>query len=82
MQHWTVPSTCQIKQHLLAVYIITFRIFHAIKNLEKFILIKTTSKQKNTKERSKWIEGELSSPDRIAKGGSVIIPCNNCWVLL
>jgi hypothetical protein len=41
-----VPNALRMKQHLLAVYIITFEFLHAIRNLEKFIVVKTTSKQK------------------------------------
>jgi len=39
-----------IKQHLLAVYIITFHFLQAIIKLEKFIFIKTTSKEKIPKK--------------------------------
>jgi len=66
IEHWTVLNALRIKQHLLTVYIITFQFLHAIGNLEKFILVKITS-EKNTNERSKGIEAELSLPDRIAK---------------
>jgi hypothetical protein len=67
MRCWTVLSAFKIKQHLLAVYIITFHFLYAIQNLENFIFVKTTSEQKNTKHGIKGIEAELGSPDRIAK---------------
>jgi len=44
-----------LKQHLLAVYIITFYYFHAIRNLEKFIFVKTTSKKKIPKKEVKGL---------------------------
>jgi len=65
MQHWTAPSAFKIKQHLVAVYIITFHFLQAIIKLEKFIFVKITSKEKY--QRSKGIGAELSSLDGIAK---------------
>ena len=50
MRHWTAPSAFMIKQHLLAVYIITFHFLQAIIKLEKFIFVKTTSKKKIPKK--------------------------------
>lgn len=50
MRHWTAPSAFKIKQHLLAVYIITFHFLQAIIKLEKFIFVKTTSKEKIPKK--------------------------------
>ena len=54
-----------IKQHLLAVYIIIFHFLQAIIKLEKFIFVKTTSKEKIPKKEG--IGAELSSLDGIAK---------------
>jgi len=50
MQHWTAPSAFKIKQHLVAVYIITFHFLQAIIKLEKFIFVKITSKEKISKK--------------------------------
>ena len=51
MQHWTVPSAFKIKQYLVAVYIITFHFLQAIIKLEKFISVKTTSKEKYQRKK-------------------------------
>ena len=50
MQHWAVPSAFKIKQHLVTVYIIKFHFLQAIIKLEKFIFVKTTSKEKIPKK--------------------------------
>ena len=74
-----MPSAFQIKQHLLAVYIITFYYFHAIKNLGKFIFVKITSKQKIPKKegnglRQNWAhQTELQKGGQLQKGCSVIV---------
>ena len=50
MRHWTAPSAVMIKQHLLAVYIITFHFLQAIIKLKEFIFLNTTSKEKIPKK--------------------------------
>ena len=46
------------------MYIVTFHILHPIINLANFIFVKT---RETSEETSEGIEGELSSPDGIAK---------------
>ena len=58
-----MPSAFKIKQWLPAVYIVAFHFHHAI----KIHICKEYIQTKNTKERSKRFEAELSLLDGIAK---------------